>query len=221
MDKKKGFLARWLLLSKDLYDNMDDLKGKYKTNLIGNSPEFMPWDAHLNADVHSSVDYHCLVAKDLDKNDPRKFDASTPKNMLKAYQRVLDPGPDGLVPTPARICQDVRRIILALHMVRAADGCMIEENNLRKGRRHESRNNIRKLGGKRTKKPSSEYLPKDELLHKDLFEVRAAQFSNAAAMFDEISLPSFDNAEQNNNESQCTVQSTEIENNENLEVGSV
>ena len=68
--KQKGFLARWLLPSKDLYDNMDNLKGKYKTNPIGNSPEFMPWDAILNAGVHSSVDYHCLVAKDLEKINP-------------------------------------------------------------------------------------------------------------------------------------------------------
>ena len=218
--EKKGFLARWVLPSKDLYDNMNDLKGKYKTNPIGNSPELMPWDAHLNADVHSSVDYHCLVAKDLKKNDPRKFDASTPKNMLKAYERVLDPGPDGLVPTPDRICQDVRRVILALHMVRAAGGTMIEERNLAKGRRHESRNDVRKLGGKRTKKPSSEYLPEDELLHKDLIEVRAAQLSNAAAMFDETVLPSYDDVE-NNSENLSTIQNTENENNENLEVGLV
>ena len=145
-----GYLHRWILPTSDLYDNMPDLKHKYNTNPIGNSPEFMPWDAHLNADVHSALDLHCTVARNLPKDDTRKFDASTPNNMLRAYERILDPGDDGVCPPSKRICQDVGRIILSLKMVRAAGGCMIEESNIRSGRRYED-GVIRKRDGVRTK----------------------------------------------------------------------
>ena len=187
--QQKGYLERWILPSDDLYENMKDLKGKYGNNPIGNSPEFMPWDAHLNADVHSSIDYHCLVSKHLDKDDPRKFDASTPKNMMKAYERLLQPGEDGVVPTSKRICQDVTRVISAFKMVKASKGCMIEESGLRKGRRYETIDRVSKRGGKRVKKSSIDYLPKNCDLHKDLVEVRQAQLSEAAARFDDPSLP--------------------------------
>lgn len=84
--------------------------------------ELMPWDTHLNSDVHASLDCHCLVSKQLKDDDPKKFDASTPKRMLRAYRRILHPTNKGVCPTSRQILQDVRRIILALHMIRAADG---------------------------------------------------------------------------------------------------
>ena len=217
--REEGFLDRWILPSSDLYNNLPILKSKYDNNPIGNSPEFMPWDAHLNADVHSSVDYHCLVAKDLSNNDPRKFESSTPKNMLKAYERLLDPGEDGVVPSSHRICQDIRRVIKAFKLVRDASGCIIDERNLRKGRRYEaSDDRVSKRGGKRQKKCSSKYLPNNNELHKDLVEVRAAQLMKAAAMFDD-SIPLSINNEEGNSEN--TVRNTENNNNEDLEAGSV
>ena len=174
--RQKGYLKRWILPTDDLYVNLPELKSKYNNNPIGNSPEFMPWDAHLNSDVHASMDYHCLVSKELDDDDPRKFDASTPKKMLEGYKRILDPGILGISPPSKRIIQDVSRTILAFKMVRAAEGCLIDEKQMRTGRRHET-NNVRSAnwGDKRTKKHHTEYVPPSDELHNDLLEVREAQ----------------------------------------------
>ena len=98
---------------------------------------------------------------------------------------------------------------------------MIEERNLRKGRIYEAIDRVSKRGGRRKKKSSIEYLPKDDELHKDLIEVRAAQLRYAAAIVDDNSLLSIDN-EDENNVSQNTVSDIENnENNENMEIGSV
>ena len=41
------------LQQEDLFDNLpEEVKSKYKQNPIGNSPESMPLDAHLNQDMH-------------------------------------------------------------------------------------------------------------------------------------------------------------------------
>ena len=69
--KEKGYYERWILPSINLYDNYPNLKTKYKGNPLGNSPEFMPWDAHLNSDIHASMDYHCLMSKHLAEDDPK------------------------------------------------------------------------------------------------------------------------------------------------------
>ena len=55
--KDNNFFERWVLPTDDLYDNMPEIKRKYTNHPLGNSPEFMPWDAHLNQDVHSSLDF--------------------------------------------------------------------------------------------------------------------------------------------------------------------
>ena len=59
--------------SDNLYDNFPSIKKKFKDNPHGNSPDFMLWDAHLNQDVHSSVNYNCLMCKPMKDNDPKKF----------------------------------------------------------------------------------------------------------------------------------------------------
>ena len=51
--KGKGYYKRCIRPSNDLYKNKPELLTKFKDNPIGNSPEFMPWDNHLNQDVHS------------------------------------------------------------------------------------------------------------------------------------------------------------------------
>ena len=174
--EEKDYLRRWILPSSDLYDNLPVLKQKYGTNPIGNSPEFMPWDAHLNSDIHNALDYHVLVSKHLDNADPRKFDASTPKRMLAAYRRILDPGSSGVSPPSRRIVEDIRRVVPAFQMVVAVDGCMIEDENIRSGRRYESGTVTNSnWGGKRKKNSQSEYSPVTSDLHEDLLDVREAQ----------------------------------------------
>ena len=45
----------------------------YAVQLVGNSPEFMPWDKSLNANVKRSHDYHFVVTNNLGDKDTRKF----------------------------------------------------------------------------------------------------------------------------------------------------
>ena len=67
--EKKGYLKRWVLPSKDLFYNLPaEIKSKYKQNQKGKSPEFMPLDAHLNRDVHSSHDFHKTLSDNLPEN---------------------------------------------------------------------------------------------------------------------------------------------------------
>ena len=168
----KGYLKRWILPSNDLYVNSPDLYKKYGGNPIGNSPEFMPWDAHLNNDIHSSMDYHCLLSKGLDDDDTRKFDFSTPKKMLHGYKRLMMPDGTGVTPKSSRIVEDATRVLKALEHVREAKGIMIEEKKLRTGRRRDVSNKKHEnWGGSREKSPQSKYLPPEEDLHQDLMEV--------------------------------------------------
>ena len=168
---EKGYLKRWILPSQDLYSNLPDLDKKYGGNPIGNSPEFMPWDAHLNQDIHSSLDFHTILAKSLSDDDERKFCSSTPKKMLRGYRRLLMPDETGVSPKPFRIVQDVSRVLDALKLVREANGCMIEEKNIRTGRRHEKGKRQGNWGGSRRKNDQDKYLPPEEDIHMDLKEV--------------------------------------------------
>ena len=177
---EKGFLKRWILPSQDLYVNDKEIQKKYSGKPIGNSPEFMPWDAHLNFDVHCSLDHHCLLSKALDDKDPKKFDASTPKKMKLAYQRILNPDESGVSPTPKRIIQDVRRVQVALRKVVTANGCLVQDAAIRSGRRYEKSSKGENWGGARTKKSHLEYSPPEEMIHKDLWEVRRKE--NAASV---------------------------------------
>ena len=78
--------------------------------------------------------------------------------------------------------QDIKRTVVAFRMVRDADGCIIEEQTMRSGRRFETKNGKSKnLGGKSVKKNSTEYSPPAEELHHDLFDVRRELLARAVA----------------------------------------
>merc|ERR1719276_261471 len=108
--ESKGYLKRWILPSNDLYSGDIEFKKRYSDNPLGNSPEFMPWDTHLNQDVHSSHDFHVSSTIHLPDDHPRKFSGSTPKRMAHSYQRILHPT-EGVSPTDGRILQDINRIL--------------------------------------------------------------------------------------------------------------
>ena len=147
----KGYLRRWILPTEDLYCDDLELKKRYSNNPLGNSPELMPWDTHLNQDVHSSHDYHAVSTAHLPEDHPNKFSGSTPRRMAKSYKQILDPI-TGVSPTSPRIIQDVQRIIASLWLVYEAKGILINENI--KGRRYVNKNDNdeKKWGGRRSKK---------------------------------------------------------------------
>ena len=213
----KNYLGKWILPSHNLYDNLDEIKKKYKNNPLGNSPEFMPWDAHLNQDVHSSVDYHCLVSKSMADDDPKKFCGSTPKRLAFSYQKILHPT-TGVCPSSTRIMQDIKRVALALGQVRLNDGCILEDKYMRVGRRRENAEGESRRGGKRTKKSNDAYIPPVEDMHQDILEARQQQILLALqrAVVDVDAIER--NEEGNENESSVDNSSNnESANNDNLE----
>ena len=132
--KGKGYLDRWILPSMDLYNNLPhDARRFYEGKPVGNSPEFMPLDTHLNQDLHSSHDFHATLSQDLPDDDPKKFDGSTPKRLSESYHKLFHPQ-TGVAPSSSRIKQDVSRVLQSLESVLAADGCIIDEN-IRRGKR--------------------------------------------------------------------------------------
>ena len=165
--RDKGLYQRWLLPTENLYQNPPDLFKRYKDNPIGNSPEFMPWDSHLNQDLHAAHDHHVTLTNHLDDQDPRKFDGSTPKRIASSYNRLL-----AICPTSDRVLQDCSRVIDSFQAVFDAKGVILEEvGERRRGRRRVSREDEEesKRGGAREKK---EYNGRNNL-HPALSTVRA------------------------------------------------
>ena len=57
---------------------------------------------------------HVSITQKLDKEDPRRFSSSCPKDIVKGIYRLLAPDESGVVPTSTRIIQDVDRIEYSL-----------------------------------------------------------------------------------------------------------
>ena len=172
--RQKGYLKRWILPSDDLYDNLpDNVRKSYQGKPVGNSPEYMPLDTHLNQDIHASHDYHAIITQHVPEENLLKFSSSTPKRLSDSYIRLTDPN-TGVVPSSNRILEDVRRVLVSLERVKEAKGCIIEDS-CRNGRRFEANeecNNVnRNWGGKRTKHEQDYYLrhldKKDACIHND------------------------------------------------------
>jgi len=188
--KEKGYLDRWILPSSDLYDNLpSEARRFYEGKPVGNSPEFMPLDTHLNQDLHSSHDLHATITQNEADNDPKKFDGSTPKRLSESYHRLFHPQ-SGVAPSSDRIIQDVQRVLVSLETVLEAEGCIIDENKARGGRRFEKLDNINDKnsntwGGKRTKSTQAEYLHSlsnsDSRLHSDAKAIILKNSTNSSA----------------------------------------
>ena len=147
--RQKGYYEKWLLPTESLYENTNspDLLKRYRDNPIGNSPEFMPWDSHLNQDLHASHDHHVTLTRHLKDDDPRKFCGSTPKRMSSSYNRLLQ-----IVPTPNRILEDCARVLDAFEAVFKNKGVILDQYGERKGRREVSKEDEEKhRGGSREK----------------------------------------------------------------------
>ena len=160
--EEQGFLSRWILPTTNLYDDDLELRKRYSNNPLGNSPELMPWDTHLNQDVHSSHDFHVTSTSHLPEDHDHKFSGSTPKRMARSYKRILHPT-EGVAPTDDRIIQDIKRIIPSLQSIFDAEGVLINENI--KGRRFVKKHadQKRNWGGSRVKKEITYH---DVLLHR-------------------------------------------------------
>ena len=184
--RQKNIYKRWLLPTQDLYQNSPELFKRYKDNPIGNSPEFMPWDSHLNQDLHSAHDHHVTLTNHLDDQDPRKFDGSTPKRIASSYNRLL-----AICPTSDRVLQDCSRVLDAFQAVYDAKGVILEEvGERRRGRRRVSKTDEEesKRGGTREKKEYKRHAnlhPALNTVTSDIYNASTVAFSSGSSTRDE------------------------------------
>ena len=155
--KEKEIYHRWLLL-------MGINKGTcFFGRTIGNSPEMMPLDSTLNADVDGSVRYHISLTTHLPEDDIRKFSMSTPKRGSRAYHRIWEE-----VPCSRRIIEDTDWFLTAIQVISDHDGKAVAGLGSRKGHRNEETRSLKKKGGIRIKKAKKE----KRFVHKDAFDCR-------------------------------------------------
>ena len=109
----KGYLNHFILPQHRCNDG-----APYANRMVGMRPEVMPLDAHLNQDIHESVDRHVNLTAHLPDNHPNKFGKRTPKQLSKAYIRLWDPdlGPNAGAPLGRRIKQDVDRVVYKTYL---------------------------------------------------------------------------------------------------------
>ena len=91
----------------------------------------MPWGTSLNKDVDDCVARHVAVRYGLKEGDngySTRFFRRTLREQTSAYKRAMDPalGIEKGAPTSNRICQDIRKFILALTGVRDARGICVQ-----------------------------------------------------------------------------------------------
>ena len=133
----------------------------------GNGPELMPWDASLNQDVA-----FCSMLQLGDPSYDTRFTRYTPKTQGSAYLRILDPahGPTGGAPISSRICQDVKKFLVALQAIRDSLEVCVPGLGTRAGHRAAAAAGIMQRGGKREKKAAAE---NDQWVHPDAVGPRA------------------------------------------------
>jgi hypothetical protein len=111
--KEKRIFDNWLLPWGRLQEGT-----RYHESIPGDSPEPMSLDETLNMDNHASARYHVAITSHLPNDDPRKYSFSTPKEISRAYLRLVDPATGG-APSLTRIVQDCDKL---------SSGEMVTEN---------------------------------------------------------------------------------------------
>jgi hypothetical protein len=112
----------------------DEVDKSYQNKLPGDSPELMPNDNHLNADVKEGACRNVALTYFLDDDDPDKYSFRTPTHAENAIYRTMKSG----CPSAARVIEDCNNCVANLKRVVAADRCYISDNQ-RVGVRDEGR----------------------------------------------------------------------------------
>ena len=106
----------------------DQVDARYRNCLPGDSPELMPLDCHLFADIKEGVARNIALSFWMEKDDPMKYDASTPQKLFQSIQRTIAAG----CPSKRRILEDCDRIFdETLERIQEKDGVYIEDNSKR------------------------------------------------------------------------------------------
>ena len=91
--------------------NLTKKLGCYHNRVVGNHPYFMPLNVHLNQNLHIENDWHCIITKNLEKYDERKFTKSDLKNMEEVYLKLWNKSDYEGIPSSKRIIEDINSFV--------------------------------------------------------------------------------------------------------------
>lgn len=120
-------------------DHFIQIRGKYnegvsdyyKNSLPGDSPELMPLDNHLFADVKEGVAQNVAFSFFLPDNDPDKYSLRTPVLVFNAVERTICNG----CPSQQRMMEDILRIPETMKRIKEAKGAYIDDSSLPSNKR--------------------------------------------------------------------------------------
>jgi hypothetical protein len=102
---------------------------RYQNCLPGDSPELMPLDNHLFADLQEGAGKNVALTYHLKEGDPnfeQKYSFATPRKVYTSLQRTIKAG----CPSSSRIAEDINRIFTdTLGRIIDAEGTYIEDES--------------------------------------------------------------------------------------------
>ena len=128
---EKGFKDRQLRILGE--DNNALVPKHYKWKLVGDSPELCRGlDAHGFADLDRATALNCALAWSLDEGDPVRstWGLGTPDLVWASMYRTWPHSP-----TDDRVKEDVEHFEAVLEKAVEAEGCVVRDEFLRRGRR--------------------------------------------------------------------------------------
>ena len=144
MDEKKGYLKRW---STPL--NGCNAGTRFEERPVDNSPDFVPFDNSLFADLKNNHIRHCAITSNVPKTDERKFSEATQDMIMRGIKRLVEMD-EVRSPTSIQIVQDCDRALDSMQKVYKAKGMMVP--GLANRNRHRfNHNGLFWPGGKRVK----------------------------------------------------------------------
>ena len=108
-------------------ENNSQVAKRYKNCLPGDSPELMPLDNHLFADLQEGAGKNVALSyhiKDGDTDAALKYSFATPRKVYESLQRTIKAG----CPSSNRIVEDINRVFCnTLQRIIDANGTYIED----------------------------------------------------------------------------------------------
>ena len=144
-------------------ENNNKVHKRYQNRLPGDSPELMPLDNHLFADIREALGGNIGMTYWMDDDNPLKYSAATPDKIYRSICRTIESG----APTDERIIQDIDRIKDGtLKRIIDAKGTYIEDSSSNRKSRH----GVRLAREQEEKKKAIKTDPAVEKAMEDMFQ---------------------------------------------------
>jgi hypothetical protein len=134
------------------YGDTNKASRYYSNKVAGDSPELCPLDNYLFSDLERSINFHVALSSFIDNNeDDRCFHLGTPAQVESTMFRCWE-----IEPTSERIIQDIKSYIQNVQSVINANGTIVKNEGLRRGRRaerHQGDPNLRERSQRRKHEP--------------------------------------------------------------------